>query len=146
MHMTSQAKSKFFVAYDNDQVALQALKILHRLGFQAHQLDEGVPPPKDAVFIFSSDGRFASKFIATKPEQYEKRGIMPPATAAKALQLLPIRKAERGLPYGAPREENLARALEIFVGYERERTPKPKRNRREESKRRRRENLEYACR
>ena len=137
--MTSQAKSGFFVAYSNDQVAMQALRILHRLGFEAHPLDEGVTPPPDAVFVFSSNGRFASKFIATKPEQYEKRSIVPPDAAANALQFLPIRKTERGLPYGAPREENLTRALEIFVGHERERSPKPKRNRLEESRQRRRE-------
>lgn len=95
------------------------------------------------MFLFSSDGRFASKFIATKPDTYEKRGIVPPDSAAGAVQILAIRRTQHGRPYARHHADNLAVALEIFVGHVRERPAKPKRNRREESRQRRRDERCY---
>ena len=133
-----QAATKLFVGYNNDQIAVQALRILHERGYQAFPLEVGVPIPNGSVLVFSSTGQFASKFIATVPEKFERRGIVPPITTTGAGGLLAIRKTCNGAPYGK-RAENLTTALENFVGYVRPKKVRPKVNRRELSRQRRRE-------
>ncbi|MEK7511204.1 MAG: hypothetical protein AAB582_03135 [Patescibacteria group bacterium] len=133
-----QAAKKLFVGYNNDQIAVQALRILHERGYQAFPLEVGVAIPDGSVLVFSSAGQFASKFIATIPEQFERRGITPPTTVTSAGGLLAIRKTCNGAPYGK-RAENLAVALENYVGHARPKKVRPKINRRELSRQRRHE-------
>lgn len=136
--MASKAQSNFFVAYENDQVAVQAIQILHSRGYNAFSLEEGVSPPREAVFIFSCRGQFSSKFLATIPEHFAKRGMVPPDAAAGALQYLPVRRTADGAPYGK-RADNFAAALENFVGYVRPKRERAKIDRRALSRQRRRE-------
>lgn len=134
--MPEIAATTLFVAYDNDPIAKQALTILRGLGYNAYILDVGVPPPPNSVCIFSSKGMFASTFLATVPEQYERRGIQPPQAAQGTGQLLAVKKTHDGRLYAKQQAENLTVALENFVGYERKRPLKARVNRLEKKRQR----------
>ncbi|HEX2792657.1 MAG TPA: hypothetical protein VHO23_03000 [Candidatus Paceibacterota bacterium] len=122
-----------YVTHRNDAAGMQAIGLLEELGYEIRQLTgEGACCLKGEVALFSckQGGSFPSSFLRTVSHDFERRGIRVPEWARGADSMAAIRTARccpiAGTFIGRD-EAGFKEALVNYVGYERPKRKRPKR-------------------